>query len=162
MTTAARPLIAAGLLLGMGLGGFADGIILHQILQWHHLVCRAATCHPTSIEDLQGKNVQDGFFHLGVWALTLLGNFALFRAGSRRDVIWSGQILAGSMLAGWGLFNLVEGIIDHHILQIHHVRPGPHQSAWDMGFLGFGIVLLLLGGALIRGGTGEKAGSSPR
>jgi uncharacterized membrane protein len=27
---------AAGIFLGLGLGGFFDGIVLHQILQWHH------------------------------------------------------------------------------------------------------------------------------
>lgn len=27
---------AAGILFGLGLGGFFDGIVLHQILQWHH------------------------------------------------------------------------------------------------------------------------------
>lgn len=27
-----------GVLLGVGLGGFVDGILLHQILQWHHMV----------------------------------------------------------------------------------------------------------------------------
>jgi uncharacterized membrane protein len=29
----------------------------------------------------------------------------------------------GIMAIGWGIFNIVEGIVDHHILQIHHVRP---------------------------------------
>ncbi len=32
------PLIAAGLFLGLGLGGFVDGIALHQIVQWHHML----------------------------------------------------------------------------------------------------------------------------
>ena len=27
-----------GLLLGLGLGGFLDGILMHQVLQWHHLL----------------------------------------------------------------------------------------------------------------------------
>lgn len=31
-------LIWAGYALGFGLGGFSDGILLHQILQWHHLL----------------------------------------------------------------------------------------------------------------------------
>jgi uncharacterized membrane protein len=30
--TLKNPLVRAGLVLGMGFGGFADGIILHQIL----------------------------------------------------------------------------------------------------------------------------------
>jgi uncharacterized membrane protein len=60
-------LVRAGLVLGAGFGGFADGIILHQILGWHHLICYTVDCHPTSIEQLQSENTQDGFFHLGLW-----------------------------------------------------------------------------------------------
>lgn len=33
--------LAGGLLLGLGLGGFFDGIILHQVLQWHHMLTSA-------------------------------------------------------------------------------------------------------------------------
>ena len=27
----------AGIVLGLGLGGFVDGITLHQIMQWHNM-----------------------------------------------------------------------------------------------------------------------------
>jgi uncharacterized membrane protein len=54
------------------------------------------------------------------------------------------------MLVGWGLFNLVEGVIDHHILQIHHVRTGPNELAWDLAFLAFGALLLAVGWAVSR------------
>lgn len=33
-----RRLTIGGLLLGLGLGGFVDGIAFHQILQWHHML----------------------------------------------------------------------------------------------------------------------------
>ena len=33
-----RPLVTAGILLGIGLGGFVDGIVFHQILQWHNML----------------------------------------------------------------------------------------------------------------------------
>src|SRR5688500_5971320 len=36
--TAAPPTKALGLPYGVGVGGFVDGILLHQILQWHHMV----------------------------------------------------------------------------------------------------------------------------
>jgi uncharacterized membrane protein len=55
------------------------------------------------------------------------------------------------MFAGWGLFNFVEGIIDHQILGIHHVLPGhPHQFLFDMLFLAAGVALVIIGVWLIQ------------
>jgi uncharacterized membrane protein len=118
-----NPLVRAGLVLGLGFGGFADGIILHQILGWHHLICYTAHCQPTSIEQLQRENTQDGFFHLALWLVSLVGTAMLFRAARLAGPAWKGRVLFGSMLAGCGLFNFLEGIIDHQILGIHHVLP---------------------------------------
>jgi uncharacterized membrane protein len=53
---------------------------------------------------------------------------------------------------GIGLFDVVEGLIDHQILGIHHVKPGPHQLAWDLGFLALGAVLVIIGSKMILGG----------
>ena len=54
------------------------------------------------------------------------------------------------MLFGWGLFNLVEGIVDHHVLSIHHVREGSNELAWDLAFLTLGALLLIGGWVLAR------------
>jgi uncharacterized membrane protein len=146
-----EPLVWAGFVLGLGFGGFADGIVLHQILGWHHLVCVTAHCRPTSIEQLQLQNIQDGFFHLGVWLVSLAGTAMLFRAARSAGPRWTGRVLIGAMLAGWGLFNFVEGIIDHQILGIHHVLPGhPHQFLFDMLFLAAGVALVIIGVWLIQ------------
>jgi uncharacterized membrane protein len=56
------------------------------------------------------------------------------------------------MLVGWGLFNLVEGVVDHHLLGIHHVRTGGNETAWDLAFLAFGALLAVTGWALARSG----------
>jgi uncharacterized membrane protein len=56
----------------------------------------------------------------------------------------------GLLLAGWGLFNLVEGLIDHQLLGVHHVRDdlgGP--LGWDLAFLTLGAGLLLTCWALV-------------
>ena len=51
--------IAAGILFGLGLGGFFDGIVLHQILQWHHMLTDAG--YPaTSVENLKINTFWDG------------------------------------------------------------------------------------------------------
>lgn len=142
------PLVTAGVLSGIGLGGFFDGIVLHQVLQWHHLV--SVPFPPTSVENLQINTLADGLFHVGTYVVTVIGFFALWWVSRRTDVLWSTRVLIGAMLAGWGGFNLVEGIVDHHLLQIHHVRPGPNQLAWDVGFLVWGALMLVAGWLLIR------------
>jgi uncharacterized membrane protein len=144
------PFVTAALLLGIGLGGFVDGILLHQILQWHGML--SSVVPPLDLVAEKYNMFWDGVFHALTWATTLTGLILLFRAGTMRNVPWSGRLLAGCMLAGWGLFNLVEGLVDHQILGIHHVRPGPHELAWDLGFLGLGGVgLITLGFAIARG-----------
>jgi uncharacterized membrane protein len=77
----------------------------------------------------------------------------LWRARQRSEVPRVGRSLLGLLLAGWGIFNLVEGIIDHHLLGIHHVRPGPNQLLFDLGFLVLGVVLFAVGLVLYRSGT---------
>ncbi|MCP3165267.1 DUF2243 domain-containing protein [Myxococcus qinghaiensis] len=145
-----RPLLAAALLLGVGMGGFVDGILLHQILQWHNML--ASQVPVTDLVSAKVNMFWDGLFHAFTWLTTAAGLVLLWRAGRRVDVPWSGRILSGGVLAGWGLFNVVEGLIDHQLLGLHHVKPGPHELAWDLGFLAFGVVLLLVGGALMRAG----------
>ena len=68
-----QPLTKAGIVLGLGLGGFVDGIALHQILGWHHLICTTETCQVETVEALQLQNRQDGFFQLATWLLTAAG-----------------------------------------------------------------------------------------
>ncbi len=147
----AQPLIQAGLVLGLGFGGFADGIVLHQILGWHHLVCVTAHCQAATIEQFKIQNTQDGWFHLALWVICLAGTMRLFHSLRQPAPAGHGRALVGAMLAGWGLFQLVEGIVDHHLLGIHHVLPGhPNQFAFDLMFLAAGVVFLLIGACLMR------------
>jgi uncharacterized membrane protein len=143
-----RPLISAGLLLGIGMGGFVDGILFHQILQLHNML--SARRPPTTIVNIEINMVWDGLFHAFTWLVTALGLFMLFRAGRSEEVPWSGRALLGSMLAGWGLFNLVEGFMDHVILQVHHVVERMGLSIWDWLFLVSGVVFLIVGWLMVH------------
>ena len=147
------PLIAAGILLGVGLGGFVDGILLHQILQWHNML--SSLRPPLDLVAMKFNMVWDGLFHAATWLLTAVGLGALWRAGQRSDVPWSTSTLLGSLVMGWGLFNFVEGVIDHQILGVHHVHPGANELAWDLGFLASGVLLVGLGSAGLRAGRGH-------
>ena len=149
------PLLSAGVLLGAGLGGFVDGIVLHQILQVHNML--SARLPPDTLVRAKINMYWDGVFHAGVWLLTVFGVLMLFRAGTQRDAVWSGRLLIGAISLGFGLFNLVEGIIDHQILGLHHVvEYAPNPLLYDMAFLAFGALLVALGIALMRG-VGENA-----
>jgi uncharacterized membrane protein len=141
-------IIAPGILLGSGLGGFIDGILLHQILQWHNML--SSVVPPVDLLSSKYNMLWDGLFHLGTWLLTLGGVALLWQAGRRSDVPWSTRTFLGSLAIGWGTFNLVEGLIDHQILGLHHVHPGENQLSWDLGFLLLGASLVLAGTVLVR------------
>lgn len=144
-----QALIAAGLLLGAGLGGFVDGIVFHQILQWHNML--SARLPPDNLVDAKVNMFWDGVFHAAVWVMTVAGLVLLFRAGRREDVPWSASLLGGSAALGWGLFNLVEGVIDHQWLQLHHVmEAAPSHGPADLAFLAAGMALVLIGLGLMR------------
>ena len=156
--TNARPLILAGVVLGKGLGGFVDGIVLHQILQVHHML--SARRDPTSVVNMQVNMVWDGLFHAFTWVATAVGIWLLFRAARRPDVPWSGRTLFGAMLIGWGLFNFIEGLIDHHILHVHHVIERLGLSVWDYTFLASGVALMVVGWLMIRTDRGRHSGAT--
>lgn len=145
-----------GILLGLGLGGFVDGILLHQIFQWHNMLSSTDRWARTTLEGMESNMLADGLFHLATWALVAAGVWALW-IGMRHREYASGKALLGWALAGWGIFNLVEGIIDHQILGIHHVRD--ESLAWDVGFLAFGVALIVVGWLLGR--AGERVAESP-
>jgi uncharacterized membrane protein len=154
-----KSIVLPGLLLGVGLGGFVDGILLHQILQWHHMRSGDGIGGDRSLKTvggLEANTIADGVFHTATWLLVVVGLYMLWNRSRDAGRIRSWTELTGLLLVGWGAFNLVEGIIDHQILGIHHLRDdegGP--IGWDLGFLAFGFVLVLAGVGLARRGARE-------
>lgn len=130
-----RSVDRAALVLGLGIGGFIDGIVIHQLLGWHHML---SGWYP--LDDVHLMMLGDGLFHLLCLLLVLVGIAML----NRRPPL-PNAVLAGGILAGWGVFNLVEGIVDHHVLGLHHVRHGPGELAYDLAFLAAGLVLVVVG-----------------
>jgi|tagenome__1003787_1003787.scaffolds.fasta_scaffold18570150_1 uncharacterized membrane protein len=140
----------AGIILGLGLGGFVDGILLHQIVQWHNM--GSALVPPTTLKAIAANMRWDGFFHAAVWLLTTIGVYRLLADGRRGVPLPDAKEFTGLLILGWGLFNLVEGIIDHHLLGLHHVRDLPsHVPLYDWLFLGIGgLGFILLGWMIAR------------
>src|SRR4051812_34058670 len=88
------PLIAAGTLLGIGLGGFFDGILFHQILQLHSML--SAKLPQDTLVNVKLSMVWDGLFHALTWLATVIGVAMLWHAGKARNGNWNGQILFGA------------------------------------------------------------------
>ncbi len=141
-----------GLLLGVGLGGFVDGIVLHQILQWHHMVSSTGK-DPATLAGLEANTLADGLFHAAVWVCVLVASLLLVTAWRRGRLAPNWRSHVGLLLTGWGVFNLFDAVVDHHLLGVHHVRDdlgGP--LSWDLGFLAFAVLLVAGGWALHRRG----------
>ena len=133
-----------GTLLGLGLGGLVDGIVLHQLLQWHHMISHKES--PDTLLGLERNTLWDGMFHVAAWLAVVIGIAVLWsrlRTGSR---VWASWPLWGWIVFGWGLFNLLDGIVNHQLLGIHHVRDDLGAPvSWDIAFLGFSLVLIAAG-----------------
>jgi uncharacterized membrane protein len=130
------------------LGGFIDGITLHQIMQWHNM--GSAVLPPVTMEAMAQNMVWDGLFHAATLVLTLVGVVMLWAEGRTGRTPSTVTVLFGQMIFGWGMFNLIEGIIDHHLLELHHVRDMPiHMPMYDWIFLAVGGLLFLLIGFVL-------------
>jgi uncharacterized membrane protein len=147
---------AAGIFFGLGLGGFFDGIVLHQVLQWHHML---SSWYPIKdVPSLELNTLWDGIFHSTTYVFLVVGLFILWRSAHTRHLLWSNKLLFGTLLLGWGIFNVVEGIIDHELLGVHHVNelvPLDRRIYWDIAFLVWGAAMLVGGWALVRSGQRE-------
>ena len=123
---------------------------------------------PDSVENLKVNTLWDGLFHASTYIFTALGLWILWRYSRTNHIRWSGKLLPGAFLMGFGIFNLVEGIVDHQILGIHHVNetvPREQWIYWDIGFLVWGAAMLIGGWLLLsaeRRETRNPGRTTPR
>lgn len=125
----------AGYLLGFSLGGFFDGILLHQILQWHHLLSAFGA------DDVRFQVAADGYFHALMYAIAAIGLWMLVRSqGSPRLII-------ACLLIGFGSWHVVDGVLSHWVLGIHRIRMDSENPLfWDiLWFVVFGLAPLAAG-----------------
>jgi uncharacterized membrane protein len=154
------PLAGAGLLLGISLGGFFDGILLHQILQWHHLLSNV-----DAAQDLRVQLMADGLFHALMYLIAAIALHRLWRrrsAVSQRD---AGRMLWGRALIGFGLWHIADAVLSHWVTGIHRIKmDSPHPLVWDIAwFVVFGLLPAVAGWAVARtpgSGHGGAAATS--
>lgn len=147
------------LLLGFALGGFFDGIVLHQILQWHHLLSGLADLG----SDLRFQIMVDGLFHLFMYVLAVAGTMLLVAARAAGGRAGTTTEILRLALTGFGVWHLVDAIVFHWLLGLHRVKMNSDMPlAWDIAWLViFGIVPLLLVLVLpTRGGPARGASAA--
>lgn len=138
-----------GLLLGLGLGGLADGISLQQIAQWHHM--GSALLPPLTVEAMRQNLLWDGLVLAACLVLAVVGVYLLLRHAREGRPLPSAPAFTGQLVLGWGAFNVAEGVTDHHLLGLHHVRDVPtHMPVYDWVFLAVGVGFVVAGWALSR------------
>ncbi len=141
----------SGILLGLGLGGFFDGIVFHQLLQWHHMLSHTDDYPMTTVAGLEANTLADGVFHVGTLVLTVIGMALLWSALEHEPSPWSARTFIGLVITGWGIFNVVEGVINHQILQLHRVKENASNLlAWDLAFLAWGAAMMVIGWLIAR------------
>jgi uncharacterized membrane protein len=149
-----QSLLWPAVLVGIGVAGSLDEIVLHQLLRWHHFYDRGSQA---------AGLIADGIFHLGSTAALVVGLVLLVQ----RWRVGRGplrQSVAGILL-GVGGFNLYDGIVQHKLLGLHQVRAGASNNLpYDVVFIGTAAVVLL-GGLILRraaGLPGRSAASRQR
>lgn len=145
------PLLSAATTLGIAFGGFIDGIFFHQILQWHEML--SFRLPPVTLINKSVNMFWDGIFHLFCLIVAITGLYLLLQLFHRRNVLVTTGAFTGSLVLGWGIFNLVEGVIDHHLLRLHNVKEvSDHVLLWNYGFLAVSVLLVIGGVLIIRRG----------
>jgi uncharacterized membrane protein len=133
-----------GLLIGIALGGFFDGLMFHEILEWHHMWSGYSN-------DPRTNMIADGVFHGAMYLILIAGLVSLWTAPGERRAPEAGRVFWGNVVLGFGLFNVVEGIIDHLLLGMHHMRMDvPDPRSWDIGFLVVNAAILVGGWLIAR------------
>ncbi|MBD1918274.1 MULTISPECIES: DUF2243 domain-containing protein [Cyanophyceae] len=144
-----RSFKVAGFLIGFGLGGFIDAIVLHMLLQWHHLVSGRVPMN--TLVGLQRNVMWDGVLSAGMWLVVVVGLGVLWRGVQQTPIVpLTTSAFVGWILMGWGGFQLFDSVFFHALLGLHHIRPGPNYLFYDAAFFLIGLVLLGLGFLMTR------------
>ena len=162
---ARRQVITAAAVLGVGLSGFFDGILLHQLLQWHHLL---SLVPGETFRSIETQIFADGMFHVLMYLVTAAGLYLLWR--TRRQFAEGGvswRTVTGGALLGFGIWNVVDVGFFHWILGIHRIRVDvPDPMIYDVAWLLIlGGTPLLTGWLLLRrarpgGGAGARGSAA--
>ena len=138
-----RALIGAGV-FGFGFSGLIDVLLIHHILQWHHLL---SGIYPmNTLAGLRTNIFADGWFSVGMIVIAGIGAGVVWRAERRTPEPLAFRPIAGSAVMGLGIFDLYDAIVDHALLGLHQPlsmggRYNPHWAAVSLLIIGTGAYI---------------------
>ncbi|SDE04698.1 DUF2243 domain-containing protein [Belnapia rosea] len=130
----------SGGLMGFAFGGFFDGILLHQLLQWHHLL---SGWYPGQTLVLERWHMAwDGVFHAIHYLVLALGLALLWPLPSAA----TGRRFAAAFAIGFGAWHVLDAVVNHWALGLHRIREGVDQPLlYDLAFFALGLAAIGLG-----------------
>ena len=157
--TEAAGVMAPGIILGVGMGGFVDGILLHQILQWHHMLTSTnddrlgVDYYPAStVHGLEINTLWDGLFHTFTWLAVLTGLWLLYARVATNRLTCGAPARCGDGCSSAGACSTSSrGSSITRSWGSTTSGPAPDRSGVDLGFLAIGAVFVIGGYTLQRG-----------
>lgn len=140
-----RPLILWGSTVGFGTGAIIDVVIFHLIFQHHHLL--SSVYDPQTDAGLRRNITIDGLFIATMGLLTVLGAAMLWRTLNGTEKRLSARFTGGALILGGGIFNTVDGVVTHYVLDAHNVVHG--TTVWNPPWVIVSLILLASGMAVL-------------
>lgn len=149
--TLKRAVVGAGV-FGFGFSGLVDVLLLHHVLQLHHLVSNKV--EPTTLTGLRLNIFADGLFSLAMLTIMSVGGGLVWAAERRRArQPLPPRPLAGAAVVGLGVFDLFDVVVDHTLLGLHHATSGP--GFYDPHWAVISLLIIGAGAYIYRHSTTE-------
>ncbi|WP_276250626.1 DUF2243 domain-containing protein [Haloarcula rara] len=146
-TTKRWGVVGAGV-FGFGFSGLIDVLVLHHVLQWHHLL--SGRYPMDTVAGLRTNVLADGLFSLGMLAIIGVGAGLVWRAERQRSRPLAIRPLAGAALVGVGVFDLFDAVVDHMLLGLH--QPLSQGGQYNLQWLAVSLLLVAVGYYVYRAG----------
>ncbi len=135
-----RRSLISGVLCGVGLAGFVDETVFHQLLHWHHFYDKSTPSWGL---------ISDGMFHAASW-VCIVGGLFLF-ADLRRRASLGALWLWSGFFFGLGGFQLYDGTVQHKWWRFHQIRYHVDILPYDLVWNVLAATALLVGVLLLLG-----------
>ncbi|WP_408960710.1 DUF2243 domain-containing protein [Natrinema sp. 74] len=150
-------------MFGFGFSGLIDVLVLHHILQWHHLV---SGIYPmNTLDGLRTNILADGLFSVGMLLIMGVGAGLLWQSERRTAVPLAVRPLAGTALIGLGVFNVYDAVVDHALFGLHQPvgsggRPLSFGGEYNPHWIAVSLLFIIAGYYVYRTGIRARSGNT--